>query len=91
MFSRCDAFNAKGYQKQNANATTKKYIETVEPPLKRTMQDYYRRVASKLAAAEKERNEAGGADVGLKSDEDEDLREIMSIGKVDLEGWMSQE
>jgi len=52
------------------------------------MQDYYRRVATKLANAENERKEAGGAAVGLNSDEDEDVREIMSVGKVDLEGWV---
>jgi len=55
------------------------------------MQDYYRRVTTKLASAEKERIEAGGAVVGLNSDEDEDMREILSVGKVDLEGWLSRD
>ncbi|KAL7269761.1 translational activator of GCN4 [Rhizina undulata] len=61
-----------------------KYIAGVEGPQKRSMNDYFRRVALKLAAAEKERNDTSG---GLNSDEDEDMVEIMSVGKVDLGGW----
>jgi len=53
------------------------------------MHDYFRRVAMKLAAAEKERNEAGGAGLGLNSDEEEDMKEIMSVGRADSEGWVS--
>lgn len=55
------------------------------------MQEYYRRVATKLAAAAKDRAEAGGAAVGLQSDEDEDVREIMSVGKVEMDGWVDDE
>lgn len=55
------------------------------------MQEYYRRVASKLAAAHKDRAEAGGAAVGLQSDEDEDVREIMSVGKVEMDGWVGED
>ncbi|KAF3936974.1 hypothetical protein ABW19_dt0208464 [Dactylella cylindrospora] len=66
-----------------------KYIATVEGGQKRLMQDWYKRVASKLAAAERERNEAGGSSLGLNSDEEDDYKEIMSVGKVDLEGWVS--
>lgn len=73
-------------------AIFEKYIAGVEGPQKRSMSDYFKRVAMKLAAAEKERNEAGGAGLGLNSDEDEDLREIMCVGKVDLEsGWVGDE
>jgi hypothetical protein len=61
-----------------------KYIATVEGPQKRSMNDYFKRVAVKLAAAEKERTAAGGAGVGLNSDELEDMREILSVGRVDL-------
>lgn len=69
-----------------------KYIAGVEGPQKRSMSDYFKRVAVKLAAAEKERNEAGGAGLGLNSDEDEDLREIMCVGRVDLEsGWAGED
>ncbi|KAF3922117.1 hypothetical protein ABW20_dc0110612 [Dactylellina cionopaga] len=66
-----------------------KYITTVEGGQKRLMQDWYKRVASKLAAADRERNDAGGSSLGLNSDEEDDYREIMSVGKVDLEGWVS--
>lgn len=62
-----------------------KFIATVEGPQKRSMNDYFKRVGLKLAAAEKDRMEAGGAGLGLNSDEEEDMREIMSVGKVDLE------
>ncbi|KAK6539624.1 translational activator of GCN4 [Orbilia ellipsospora] len=66
-----------------------KYIATVEGGQKRLMQDWYKRVASKLAAAERERNEAGGSSLGLNSDEEDDYKEIMGVGKIDLEGWTS--
>ncbi|TGZ81351.1 ARM repeat-containing protein [Ascodesmis nigricans] len=66
-------------------AVFEKFIATVEGPLKRSMNDYFKRVGLKLAAAEKDRIEAGGAGLGLNSDEEEDMREIMSVGKVDLE------
>lgn len=62
-----------------------KYIAAVEGPLKRSMSDYFKRVGLKLAAAEKDRAEAGGAGLELNSDEVEDLREIMSVGKAEAE------
>ncbi|KAI5776643.1 armadillo-type protein [Geopyxis carbonaria] len=67
------------------DAVFDKYISTIEGPQKRSMNDYFKRVGMKLAAAEKDRNDAGGADLGLNSDELEDMREIMSVGRVDLE------
>ena len=70
---------------QKGDALFEKYIATVEGPQKRSMNDYFKRVAVKLAAAEKDRTAAGGAGLGLDSDEVEDLREIMSVGKVDLD------
>lgn len=70
---------------QKGDAIFEKYIATVEGPQKRSMSDYFKRVAVKLAAAEKDRNSAGGAGLSLNSDELEDMREIMSVGKVDLE------
>ncbi|KAH0563457.1 hypothetical protein GP486_001975 [Trichoglossum hirsutum] len=53
---------------------------------KRSMQDYFRRVALKLGAQARERKEAEGGQggLGLGSDEVEDEREIWSVGKVDL-------
>ncbi|KAH8144338.1 uncharacterized protein LAJ45_11700 [Morchella importuna] len=68
------------------DAVFDKYIAGVEGPQKRSMGDYFKRVAVKLAAAEKERNEAGGAGLGLNSDEEEDVREIMCVGKVEVGG-----
>ncbi|KAI5851570.1 armadillo-type protein, partial [Morchella snyderi] len=69
------------------DAVFDKYIAGVEPAqTKRSMGDYFKRVAVKLAAAEKERNEAGGAGLGLNSDEEEDVREIMCVGKVEVGG-----
>ena len=56
------------------------------------MQEYFRRVATKLAAAHKDREEAGGKAVGLSSDEEEDVREILSVGKAEIEGgWAGEE
>ncbi|KAI9725554.1 MAG: translational activator of GCN4 [Chrysothrix sp. TS-e1954] len=56
------------------------------PNTKRSMQDYFKRVATRLASQARERNEAeGGQDgLGLSNDEKEDEREIWSVGKVDL-------
>ncbi|KAG0125489.1 armadillo-type protein [Tuber indicum] len=76
---------------QQGDAVFEKYIGTVEGPQKRSMHDYFRRVAMKLAAAERERNEAGGAGLGLNSDEEEDMKEIMSVGRADSDGWVSND
>lgn len=55
------------------------------PGPQRSMKEYFARVAQRLANQAKERREAQGGQEGyLNSDEAEDLREVMSIGKVDL-------
>lgn len=67
-----------------------KYISgagaSLQPGPKRSMQDYFKRVATRLGAQARERKEAEGGKggLGLSSDEQEDEREVWSIGKVDL-------
>ncbi|KAF2763941.1 ARM repeat-containing protein [Teratosphaeria nubilosa] len=64
------------------------------PGPKRSMMEYFKRVASRLAVQAKERREAEGGQggLGLASDEMEDMREVLSVGKVDLaEGSFSNE
>jgi hypothetical protein len=65
-----------------------KYIASQELPAnqKRSMQDYFKRVALRLGNTARERKEAEGGQggLGLSNDEVEDEREIWSIGKVDL-------
>ena len=53
---------------------------------KRSMSDYFKRVALRLGAQARERREAEGGQggLGLSDDENEDEREIWSVGKVDL-------
>ena len=53
---------------------------------KRSMQDYFKRVAIRLGTQARERKEAEGGQggLGLSNDEREDEREIWSVGKVDL-------
>lgn len=53
---------------------------------KRSMQDYFKRVALRLGNQARERREAEGGQggLGLSNDEVDDEREIWSIGKVDL-------
>lgn len=53
---------------------------------KRSLQDYFKRVAMRLGAQARERREAEGGQggLGLSNDEREDEREIWSVGKVDL-------
>ena len=55
---------------------------------KRSMQDYFKRVALRLANTARERKEAEGGQggLGLSNDEVDDEREIWSVGKVDLGG-----
>lgn len=52
----------------------------------RSMGDYFKRVALRLASQARERREAegGAGGLGLSSDEMEDEREIWSVGKVEL-------
>ncbi|KAK5115542.1 hypothetical protein LTR62_001201 [Meristemomyces frigidus] len=56
------------------------------PPQGRSMKEYFTRVAVRLSNQAKERREAEGGVVGgfLSTEEGEDLREIMSVGRVDL-------
>ena len=58
----------------------------LNPSTKRSMQDYFKRVALRLGTQARERKEAEGGQggLGLSNDEMEDEREIWSVGKVDL-------
>ena len=58
----------------------------LDPPIKKSMQDYFKRVAMRLGKQARERKEAEGGQgaLGLSSDEVEDEREVWSVGKVDL-------
>ncbi|KAL9039725.1 MAG: hypothetical protein Q9214_004762, partial [Letrouitia sp. 1 TL-2023] len=53
---------------------------------KRSMQDYFKRVAMRLGTQAQERREAEGGQggLGLSNDEKEDEREVWSVGQVDL-------
>ncbi|KAI5282446.1 translational activator of GCN4, partial [Ascosphaera aggregata] len=57
------------------------------PGTKRSMQDYFKRVAVRLASQSRERREAEGGQggLGLSSDEVDDEKEVWSIGKVELD------
>lgn len=59
---------------------------SLQPGPKRSMQDYFKRVATRLGGQARERKEAEGGQggLGLSSDEKEDEREVWSVGKVDL-------
>ncbi len=53
---------------------------------KRSMSDYFRRVTLRLGAQARERREAegGAGGLGLSSDELEDVRELQSVGKLEV-------
>jgi len=53
---------------------------------KRSMQDYFKRVALRLGSQARERLDAEGGQggLGLSGDEADDEREVWSVGKVDL-------
>lgn len=74
---------------ESDNAIFDEYIAKAELNLttKRSMQDYFKRVAMRLGSQARERKEAEGGQggLGLSNDEREDEREIWSVGKVDLE------
>lgn len=55
---------------------------------KRSMGDYFKRVALRLGTQARERREAEGGQggLGLSNDEQEDEREIWSVGKVEVQG-----
>ncbi|KAL2811203.1 armadillo-type protein [Aspergillus granulosus] len=57
------------------------------PGPKRSMSDYFKRVAMRLATQARERREAEGGQggLGLSNDEVDDEKELWSIGKVELE------
>jgi hypothetical protein len=64
------------------------------PGPKRSMSDYFKRVALRLASQARERKEAEGGQggLGLSNDEAEDEKELWSVGKVDLgEGAFADE
>lgn len=58
----------------------------LQPGPKRSIQDYFKRIALRLGGQARERREAEGGQggLGLSSDEREDEREVWSVGKVDL-------
>lgn len=59
------------------------------PNTKRSMGDYFKRVALRLGSQARERREAEGGvsgTLGLTGDEVEDEKEIWSVGKVDVGG-----
>ena len=58
----------------------------MNPTMRRNMQDYFKRVALRLGTQAREQKEAEGGQggLGLSNDEQEDEREIWSIGKVEL-------
>jgi hypothetical protein len=60
--------------------------EALQPGPKRSIQDYFKRIATRLGGQARERKEAEGGQggLGLSSDEKEDEREVWSVGKVDL-------
>ncbi|TLD20666.1 hypothetical protein PspLS_08639 [Pyricularia sp. CBS 133598] len=59
--------------------------ESLPPNAKRSMQDYFKRVALRLGAQVRERREAEGGTggLGLSNDEVEDEKEIWSVGRID--------
>ncbi|KIX10285.1 uncharacterized protein Z518_01367 [Rhinocladiella mackenziei CBS 650.93] len=60
--------------------------KALPPGQARPMSDYFKRVALRLGAQARERREAegGAGSLGLSSDEQEDEREVWSVGRVDL-------
>ena len=73
---------------ESENAIFERYLSGAElnPTMKRSVQDYFKRVAVRLGNQARERKEAEGGQggLGLSNDEREDEREIWSVGKVDL-------
>ncbi|KAL8708395.1 MAG: hypothetical protein Q9220_006685 [cf. Caloplaca sp. 1 TL-2023] len=83
---------------EHENADFDKYMAgagaSLNPTTKRSMQDYFKRVAMRLGSQARERKEAEGGQggLGLSNDEREDEREVWSVGKVDLgEGAFAEE
>jgi hypothetical protein len=75
---------------EEEGAVFEKYINgpgaSLPAAQRRSMQEYFKRVVTRLATQARERKEAEGGQggLGLSSDEVEDEREIWSVGKVDL-------
>lgn len=72
------------------NTVFDNYITSAGPELspqtKKGMQDYFKRVATRLGAQARERKEAEGGQggLGLSNDEREDEKEIWGVGKMYL-------
>ena len=72
------------------NAVFEKYMAgpggDLPPQTKRSMQDYFKRVAMRLGSQARERREAEGGQggLGLSNDEVDDEKEVWSVGKVDF-------
>ena len=77
---------------ERENADFDEYIArqgaSLNSTTKRSMQDYFKRVAMRLGGQARERKDAEGGQggLGLSNDEREDEREVWSVGKVDLGG-----
>ncbi|PNS17584.1 hypothetical protein CAC42_8127 [Sphaceloma murrayae] len=83
----------------NETEDFEKYLEKegkeLPPNTKRSMGDYFKRVATRLGAQARERREAEGrsgkameGDSWLSADEQEDEREVWSVGRVEIgEVW----
>jgi hypothetical protein len=58
----------------------------ITPAVKRSVGDYFKRVALRLGSQARERRDAegGSGGLGLSGDEVEDEREIWSVGRVDV-------
>ncbi|PSN61367.1 translational activator [Corynespora cassiicola Philippines] len=67
--------------------------KALSPGQQRSMSDYFKRVAVRLAGQARERREAegGAGGLGLSSDEVEDEREVWSVGMVELGDVFRQE
>ncbi|KAK4548898.1 hypothetical protein LTR36_008671 [Oleoguttula mirabilis] len=79
---------------EEEGAVFDRYSASLQPGPKRQMQEYFKRIVSRLASQARERKEAEGGQggLGLSSDEVEDERELWSVGRVDLgEGSFSNE
>lgn len=61
--------------------------QPLEAAAKRSMGDWFRRVALRIAGQARERREAEGASnaLGLSNDEDEDEREVWGVGRAEAE------
>ncbi|KAI4261804.1 MAG: hypothetical protein L6R42_003005, partial [Xanthoria sp. 1 TBL-2021] len=73
---------------ERGNADFEEYMAgpgaSLNPATKRSMQDYFKRVAMRLGSQARERKDAEGGQggLGLSNDEREDEREVWSVGKL---------